>query len=286
MMTPAMWTSILIELPPVEAVRSLAGIGWEAFELSTEHLEMVADAASPEAAADELAAAVDDLGVTMPQAHLLISADVASLDEKRRESDLARVEQHIALCRRIGVEVGVIHPGGGQPATWEEWQRQAELRVDGFRRLAECAAGHDFRLAVEDTMDSGGGTSAAMGRRRYGAVIPELHELIDAVGADCMGICLDVGHANVQGLTMAEGVRQCGERLIALHIQDNDGNSDQHLAPGRGSIDWEAGIGALRELGFEGIFNLEIPGERGLPVELTLKRMEGVLAATRWLLER
>jgi sugar phosphate isomerase/epimerase len=54
----------------------------------------------------------------------------------------------------------------------------------------------------------------------------------------------------------------------------------------RGNIDWEHGIAALREIEFEGLFNLEIPGERGLPVDLTLRRMEGVLAATRWLLSR
>ncbi|HCA47317.1 MAG TPA: hypothetical protein DEP45_08120 [Armatimonadetes bacterium] len=126
---------------------------------------------------------------------------------------------------------------------------------------------------------------SAMGQRRYGATIEELHTLIDGIGRSNVGICLDVGHAHVQGYEMAEAVRQCGERLIATHIQDNDGTRDGHLAPTRGTINWRVGIAALREIGYHGLFNLEIPGERGLPAHLTLKRLEGVLATTRWLLD-
>ncbi len=285
-MTPAMWTAIIVELSPTEAVRALAGIGWEAFELSTEHLVMVADADAPEQAADELRDLADKLGVAIPQAHLLIHANVAAADDEARERDLATVMRQIVLCERIGIKVGVIHPGGERPATLDAERAERARRVESFARLAGHAALHGFALAVENMNDAARATRGALGQRSFGATIPELHELIDAVGADNVGICLDVGHGNVQGLDMAEAVRQCGERLIALHIQDNDGSRDQHLAPMRGTIDWEAGIAALREIGFDGIFNLEIPGERGLPVDLTLKQMEGVLATTRWLLSR
>jgi len=285
-MTPALWTAIVVELSPTEAVRALAGIGWEALELSTEHLVMIADAQAPEQAADDLRDVADELGVAIPQAHLLIHANVAAVDDEARERDLATLMRQIVLCERMGIQVGVIHPGGERPATLDEERAERARRLESFARLAAHAARHGFALAVENMTDAARATRSALGQRTFGATIPELHELIEAVGFDNVGICLDVGHGNVQGLDMAESVWQCGERLIALHIQDNDGSRDQHLAPTRGSIDWEAGIAALREIGFEGIFNLEIPGERGLPVDLTLKRMEGVLATTRWLLSR
>ena len=285
-MIPALWTAIVVELSPTDAVRALAGVGWEAFELSTEHLVMIAEADAPEQAADGLRDLADELGVAIPQAHLLIHANVAAADDEARERDLATVMRQIVLCERMGIEVGVIHPGGERPATLDEERAERARRLESFARLAGHAARHGFALAVENMTDAARATRGALGQRTFGATIPELHELIDAVGFDNMGICLDVGHGNVQGLDMAEAVRQCGERLIALHIQDNDGSRDQHLAPMRGSIDWEAGIAALREIGFEGIFNLEIPGERGLPVDLTLRRMEGVLATAQWLLSR
>jgi sugar phosphate isomerase/epimerase len=285
-MIPALWTAIVVELPPLEAIRALAEIGWPGLELSTEHLVMVAEAPEPERLAEEVRALVDDLGVAMPQAHLLISANVAAADDAARERDLTTVMRQIELCRRMGIEVGVIHPGGERPATLEAERAERARRVESFARLAGHAARHNVALAIENVSDAARATRGALGQRTYGATIPELHELIDAVGAPNVGICYDTGHGNIQGLDMAEAVRRCGARLIALHIQDSDGTRDQHLAPMRGNIDWEHGIAALREIEFEGLFNLEIPGERGLPVDLTLRRMEGVLAATRWLLSR
>lgn len=283
-MYPGLTTSLLLEEGPVGCVRALAGAGWPAVELSTEHLTAIDEADESERLTDELREAVDELGMRMPQAHLMISADVAALDEQRRSSDLATVERHIELCARMGITAGVIHPGGAQVGTLDQWRRQGELRVEGFRHLAEVAAGHGVRIAVENTMDSGPDTRAAMGRRRYGATIVELNELIDAVDAPNVGICLDTGHSNVQGIPLDEAVRQCGPRLIALHVQDNNGVADQHYAPPRGTIHWSEGVAALREVGYEGIFNFEVGGERGMPTEQTLARARAILETARWLL--
>lgn len=285
-MTPALWTAIVVELDPLQAIRALADIGWPALEFSTEHLVMVAEAAEPERLADDVRALVDDLGIAMPQAHLLLQANVASADDAIRERDTETLLRQIELCERMGITVGVIHPGGDRPATLDAERDERARRIESFTRLAGHAAQHGVSLAVENMCDVTTPARNALGRRNYGATIPELHELIDAVGMPNMGICYDTGHGNIQGLDMAEAVRQCGERLIATHIQDSDGTRDQHYSPMRGSIDWEHGIAALREIGYAGLFNLEIPGERGLPVDLILRRMEGVLATTLWLLER
>ncbi len=284
-MIPAVWTSIVVELPPVEAIRRLAEVGWPALELSTEHLVQVAEADEPERMADEVRGVVEELDIAMPQAHLFLSANVATAEDEARERDVTTVMRQIDLCERMGVRVGVIHPGGDRPALLQDELLERARRVESFARLADHAQQHGFSLAVEDMTDAARGGRSALGQRRFGAIIPELHELIDAVGAPNMGICLDVGHANVQGVPMDEAVRQCRDRLIATHIQDNDGLRDQHLAPFRGTIDWDSGMAALRESAYDGIFNLEIPGERGLPVELTLKRLEGILATTQWLLD-
>jgi protein FrlC len=281
----SMWTSILVELPPAEACARLAEQGWEGLELSTEHIVAVENAPEPLAAADEVRAVLDACPAEMPQVHLLISANVPAADEAKRLEFMATLKRQIALSARMGIRTGVIHPGGERASTFAEELSERRRRVEGFRELADYAAEHDFSLAIENMTDGARDCRSAIGQRRYGATIEDLHTLIDAVDRRNVGICLDVGHANVQGYEMAEAVRQCGERLIATHIQDNDGTRDGHLAPMRGSINWSAGIAALREIGYDGLFNLEIPGERGLPVELTLKRLEGVLATTRWLLD-
>ncbi len=282
----AIWTAILHEMTPPAAVRALAGNGWQALELSTEHIGMISDAEDPRALADETRATADEVAIAIPQVHLMIAANVATADNAAREHDLAVVEQQIALSSRMGVDIGVIHPGGDRPATFAEELAERERRFQSFRRLADHAAQFDFALAIENTVDRPRGNRSAIGCRRYGATIEELHTLIDAVHRPNVGICLDVGHGNVQGFDMAEAVRQCGDRLIATHIQDNDGLSDQHLGPARGAIDWEQGIAALNELGYRGLFNLEIPGERVPTPELCLKRLEGIRETAEWLLDR
>jgi len=281
----AVWTAILVELDPVEAVSRLAAQGWEGLELSTEHIVMVDEAADPGATADAVREALEATDCIMPQVHLMISANVASADEAKRRAHIATVKRHIELSARMGTRIGVIHPGGDQPDTFADELAERERRVAGFQELADYAADFDFALAIENMTDGARNRRSAVGQRRYGATIEELHALLDAIDRPNVGICLDVGHAHVQGYEMAEAVRQCGERLIATHIQDNDAQSDQHLAPTRGTVEWKPGIAALREIGYDGLFNLEIPGERGLPPDLTLKRLEGVQEATRWLLD-
>ena len=282
----ALWTAILDELSPPEVVRALADNGWQALELSTEHIVMISDADDPDALADETRAAADATGITIPQVHLLISANVATADDELRERDLATVTHQISLCGRMGIGVGVTHPGGDRPPTFAEELTERERRVESFRALADHAAEHDFALAIENTTDLARGSRAANSQRRYGATIEDLHTLIDAIDRPNVGICLDVGHGNVQGYDMAESVRQCGERLIATHIQDNDGQGDQHLGPTRGTIHWAQGIAALVEIGYDGPFNLEIPGERIPTVDLTLKRLEGIRETSQWLLDK
>ncbi|MFP4248393.1 MAG: sugar phosphate isomerase/epimerase family protein [Armatimonadota bacterium] len=282
----AIWTAILVELDPAEAVRRLSEQGWEGLELSTEHIVMIEEAGRPEEMADEVRTVLENTDCIMPQVHLMISANVASADERERRKHMATVRRHVELCSRMGIRTGVIHPGGDQPAAFADELAERERRVESFRKLADHAAQFDFALAIENMTDHLRDATSAVGQRRFGATIEELHQLIDAIDRPNVGICLDVGHAHVQGYEMAEAVRQCGDRLIATHIQDNDGCSDQHLAPTRGSIDWPAGIAALRESGYDGLFNLEIPGERGLPPDLTLKRLEGVLETARWLLKQ
>ena len=282
----SLWSAILHESSPPDVVWALAGNGWEALELSTEHIVMISDAEDPDALAEETRVAAEEAGVAIPQVHLLISANVATADDEARERDIATVKRQISLSGQIGIGVGVIHPGSDRPVTFAEELAERERRVESFRALADHAASFDFALAIENTTDAMRGSRSANGQRRYGAAIEDLHTLIDAIDRPNVGICLDVGHSNVQGYEMAEAVRQCGARLIATHIQDNDGLRDQHLGPTRGTIDWSAGVAALIEVGYEGLFNLEIPGERAPTLELTLKRLEGIRETAQWLLDQ
>lgn len=43
-----------------------------------------------------------------------------------------------------------------------------------------------------------------------------------------------------------------------MHIHDNDYKSDAHLFPYHGKIDWDKVCDALKEIGYDGDFTLEV----------------------------
>jgi sugar phosphate isomerase/epimerase len=56
-----------------------------------------------------------------------------------------------------------------------------------------------------------------------------------------VGLCLDTGHLTAFGKTgLAAWLESLGAYLGQLHLHDNHGKQDEHLALGRGSIDFQA----------------------------------------------
>ena len=275
-------THIIIELPAVEVLPYMTEAGFRGGELALVHLRQFAEAPHPQRTAEQFRVRCDELGLQIPQVHLSVAA-MGTLDADQREADFARMRREIELSALAGVRIGVLHPVGGWPTTLAEQREIERLRIEDFARACEIAAEHEFTIAIENTYDAHGDERSAMGRRRFGSLIPELHSVVDAVGADNFGICLDTGHTNLIGLPLGEAFRQCGDRLIATHVHDNDGHQDQHIEPTRGTIDWPDAIAALREIGWDGIFNLEIAPLRGQPIELQTLRMRQVAKTAEWL---
>ena len=145
---------------------------------------------------------------------------------------------------------------GGKTLIWDS------LRWDGFVRnlqaLAQYATSKGVSFALENTP----------ARHRYGrrgvfgdlvrSAFPfELKHLVMQVGEPNVGIVLDTGHRNLIG-DVAAAVRLFADHLISLHIHDNGGGADEHLLPGRGVIDWNECVQALRDVKYGGVFMYEL----------------------------
>jgi len=208
----------------------------------------------------------------MPQAHALLQADVAAPDEDKRKEDLDRLGTHIDIAARLGIETVVIHPGGHQGATTcAERDRVRVLNVDAFRRLGDLAGERGPHIALENLM-------------RPGASMPyEILDLLAAIDRPTIGITMDTSHANVVGLDLAVAIREWAPHLLATHISDNDGSGDQHRTPGNGGIEWPKVMKALREAGYGGLLNLEIPGERHAALPLRALKSVHARQVAEWL---
>ena len=80
---------------------------------------------------------------------------------------------------------------------------------------------------------------------------------------DWFCVCMDTGHTNKSYRfpgqpSPAEMIRRLGKNIEILHLHDNDCMTDQHKVPGSGNIDWKEVLTALREIGYNGVYNMEL----------------------------
>lgn len=80
-----------------------------------------------------------------------------------------------------------------------------------------------------------------------GVSVFEWDTLFDGLSSPHVGMCLDTGHAHVNGCLM-EMTRVLAPYIRYVHLHDNDGVHDAHRAPGIGTIDWTAWYPVLAAL--------------------------------------
>lgn len=91
-------------------------------------------------------------------------------------------------------------------------------------------------------------------------------ELIDYVNHPLFHACWDTGHGNMQQTTQREALNILGEHVYGLHVQDNMGDVDYHLAPYFGTMDIDSLMLGLADIHYDGYFTFEtgiVRGESG-----------------------
>ena len=148
--------------------------------------------------------------------------------------------RRIELLSAVGGKCLVVHPPDFPHPN------MSSLIASTIRRLQtlqNVAGEHGVQLAIENVF------SPPPSVDLYDAVLERLP-------ADFVGFCFDSGHANMTGCF--NYVERYSERLIALHLHDNDGQGDQHLVPGKGTIDWPRILKLIRSTPYMGPLTLEV----------------------------
>lgn len=269
-MRPGIWTSFYIDSSPEEALRRFSILGWRDLEVSAEHGKMATQYNDWKARLMELRGVCEKEGITLWQMHSPLELDVADPDPQKRADDINTAARWIEYSHELNIPYLVIHPGGGKQKTQtdEEKKRIITLNLEAFGRLADIADSYGVKLCIENMQEREG-----QDPWRFGARISDLNELINILGSEAVGICFDSSHANVTRLDMSKAINECGVRLLATHISDNDGSGDQHKLPFGGKINWESVISSLKYIGYTGLFNLEIPGENRAPLPVRDARL-------------
>jgi sugar phosphate isomerase/epimerase len=147
--------------------------------------------------------------------------------------------------------------------------------------LDQAMADGNNRAAAERSLVEVGRACAALGVRLAIELIPnELSTAEALVGwiddldlePPGIGICLDTGHAFLQG-DLADAIDVVSGDLVTTHIHDNKGKADDHLVPFDGRIDWPTTLMTLQKVGYEGVYMLEL-ANRSTPADVLRKTVE------------
>ena len=96
-----------------------------------------------------------------------------------------------------------------------------------------------------------------MGKCYFFMTGDEMRDFADYVGHPLLHCNWDIGHANMRGTDQSEEIIAMGGHLRGLHIQDNFGACDEHIAPFMGTTDMDAVMQGLLEIGYKGYFTFE-----------------------------
>jgi len=202
-------------------------------------------------AADAIAGGLSRNGVRIASLHAPLYPDVrtyrkdrwyslSSTDEAHRLESVDATAAAAGWLGRNGGGTVVLHtafpPDQWYPHRWGAFLSSLNELMD--------AVPANVRFAVENTpVDSG--------------QVDVILDIVDRYPAERVGVCLDLGHANIQENAL-NAVRAAGRRLIHVHASDNHAAQDDHLVPGKGSVPWRRVVAALLEVGFPGPFTVEL----------------------------
>jgi sugar phosphate isomerase/epimerase len=171
------------------------------------------------------------------------SLSLASTDPDARAHAVKETEAALHVARRLPVPVLVAHLGVPRTQRSEgagDSRAAARRSIEELLRIAEPLG---VRIAVEVIPNE---------LSRAGSIVHFVEQDLDGAG-----ICLDFGHAHLDG-DVVDAVETVSEHLIATHVHDNRGRSDDHLLPFDGTIDWAGTLLAVQKIGYDGPFMFEI----------------------------
>jgi len=235
---------------------------WETEELSPKHLKVAADAGfkamevSPYTRAEHFdfsdAAQIEsirraslDYGMPIWSLHSRDVGDLTSPDASVRQTQLDELYRCLDAADIFGATAVVSH-------IQVVGKHFAELPA-AEARLAECmneltprAEISVARIALENGY-----------ARKDGQWTRDMFRRATPFSSAAFGYVLDTGHANI-AKDMDDIEKEIGERLISLHLNDNDGERDIHLTGGKGNVDWLRVAKLLRDSNYTGCLMWEI----------------------------
>lgn len=149
--------------------------------------------------------------------------EIAALSKKR-------ILESCAFAKKLGAKNIVFHSSSFPFLRGKYLENYARAAADYYSETADRTG---LRIFLENSFDLDPDPLAAVMR---------------CAGSPLLGCCLDIGHANVSRAPLSAWFETLGNTVGYLHFSDNNGQWDDHMALGTGSVDWETVHAGIRKL--------------------------------------
>ena len=222
-------------------------------------------------------AAADASGIVINQVHGPWCWPLRDGTEEGRRERMQKMKTCLDAAAILGAEYMVIHPimpcGIEERSDPELSKITHDVNVTFLRELAEYGLQVGVTVCLENMPFPDFSITTA----------EDVVKIIDEVNCEGLKMCLDTGHAAIfPDWQPDKSLKTYPEYIKTLHVHDNDGKRDEHRLPYyRGVTDWHAFGKALREVGFDGVLNLECGPASTLPMEIYLDMLKCVAKIAR-----
>jgi len=165
------------------------------------------------------------------------------IDIVRDDESYKTLQRSLDLPEKFGTDILIISSGVLDRDKKEELFLKLEERLASLLNLAEekgvaLALEPEPDLIVEDIRD--------------------MQRLLEKFASRPLRVNLDIGHAYCTDEDILASVKLLGENIVHTHFEDIKGKVHRHLVPGQGDMDLEAIDKALKEIGYEGYYTIDL----------------------------
>jgi sugar phosphate isomerase/epimerase len=168
-----------------------------------------------------------------------------------RRVALKLIETSMQNAQYLDAELIVLHSGFKSPLDFIKPKTTWSIFLDVLKGVNRLAKDLDIYVGVEN-MPFGG--SALIESCEEAMMLMEEVQALERIG-----LTLDVGHSNTVSTHEARNyLLKAGDHLFHLHIHDNNGKRDEHLAVGSGTINWASIMPLIKRLKLVGGLSIEV----------------------------
>lgn len=226
----------------------ISDIGFDGIDMSFESMDRHGEAAR--AVYFSVANRATSKGLKIPMCHLpFYMPDPGNSILMDKFS--GQLKKGLDCAALMGIQLAVTHPIAyrAEFVTFEDYLK-ANIRF--LYDVCEYAASRSITVCIENMASR----HEKNGSHLYGINADEILCVASSIGA---GTCWDTGHANISGITkQSTEMKKLGDKLLCVHLHDNNGVSDNHLIPYEGSVDWDDCIEGLSETSYSGPLEYEV----------------------------